>query len=422
MATSPPVTDPPTADPSVPEDGDRHHWPSDLRLLLGEDAAGLVGAAAHGAGAELRSWAPRQVTHQPGSSTVVQYRAELAWPDREPTSDTIVAATGRRIPEGADVLDDGTTRVAVWRWPLDPGLPGVARAIDRDRVAALLDDLGVDGRSLQLRLRAYRPGRRAVVEATGRQGRLFLKVVRPSKVEGLHRLHRDLSSHLPVPDSLGWTDDGVVVLPAVPGTTLRELLRSGSSEVPAPADIDGLLDRLPPSLLAGTPRQGLVEAAAHHGGVVAATLPSAAGQVHDLLGRLAALDLPQHPLVPVHGDLYEAQVLVERGRVSGLLDVDTAGAGHRIDDLANLLAHLSVLGLVSAHPKPVKRYGAAVLAHAEARFDRADLRARVAAGIVGLATGPFRVLEARWEANTRRRLELAAEWLDGSAGAPAPGG
>jgi hypothetical protein len=392
---------------------ERERWPSDLRLLLGEDAAGIVATAAAGAGAELRNWAPRQVTHQPGSSTVVQYRAELAWPDREPTNETIVAATGRRIPEGADVLDDGTTRVAVWRWPHDPGLPGVAAAIDRHRVARLLDDLGVDGGAVQLRLRAYRPGRRAVVEATGRRGRLFLKVVRTPKVEALHRLHRELASHLPVPDSLGWTDDGVLVLPAAPGTTLRELLRSGASDVPAPATIDVLLDRLPASLLAGTARQGLVAAATHHGGVVAATLPSAAGQVDDLLGRLDALDLPEHPVVPVHGDLYEAQLLVDRGRISGLLDVDTAGAGHRIDDLANLLAHLSVLGLVSTHPKPIKRYGAAVLAHAESRFDRADLRARIAAGIVGLATGPFRVLEPRWRANTRRRLDLAAVWLDG---------
>jgi len=391
---------------------DAERWPAELKLLLGDEAGGIVGAAAAGAGADLLRWSPRQVTHQPGSSTVVQYRAELAWPDREPTSETIVAATGRRIPKGADVLDDGTTKVAVWRWPIDPSLPGLAVAIDRDRVARLLDDLGVDGGSVQLRVRAYRPGRRAVVEATGRRGRLFLKVLRPEKVEALHDAHRSLARHLPVPDSLGWTDDGIVVLPAVPGQTMRDLLKSAKATLPPPEAIDALLDRLPADLTAGPLRRDMIASAAHHGGVVAATLPSASGQVDDVLGRMHDVEVADHPVVPVHGDLYEAQLLVQGGRFSGLLDVDTAGAGHRVDDIANLLAHLSVLGLVSAHPKPIKRYGAAVLAHAERRYDRTDLRARVAAAVIGLSTGPFRVLEAHWPQNTLRRLELAAAWLD----------
>ncbi|WP_341854822.1 hypothetical protein [Brachybacterium sp. GPGPB12] len=45
----------------------------------------------------------------------------------------------------------------------------------------------------------------------------------------------------------------------------------------------------------------------------------------------------------VHGDFYEAQVFVQDGRVVGLLDIDTVGPGRRADDLACLLAHLSVL-------------------------------------------------------------------------------
>jgi hypothetical protein len=118
-------------------------------------------------------------------------------------------------------------------------------------------------------------------------------------------------------------------------------------------------------------------------------------------------------VVPVHGDLYEAQLLVAGGRFSGLLDVDTAGAGLRADDWANLVAHLSVLTLVTQQTKAIRRYGREVLAHAESVHDPADLRARVAAAVVGLATGPFRVLERTWPANTLRRLELATEWLDG---------
>ena len=391
-------------------------WPAELRLLLGEDAGGILGVAAEIAGGELRSWRARQVTHQPGSSTVVQYRAEIAWPDGKATAETVVAATGTRIPEGAAVLDDGTTKVAVWRWPVDPSLPGLTAALDRERVRGLLDDLGVGGRTMQLRVRAYRPGRRAVVEATGRSGRLFLKVVRPSTVQALHRTHRSLAASLPVPDSLGWTDDGILVLPGLAGRTLRELLRSERSQLPRPASIEALLDRLPAELRAGPRRRDLLTAAGHHATVIASVLPSLQGRLEGVLADLHRGNPAAHDLVAVHGDLYEAQLLVDRGRLSGLLDVDTAGAGYRVEDLANLCAHLSVLALDSDRPKVIKRYGAALIAHAEARFDRPDLRARIAAAVIGLAGGPFRVLEARWPRATARRVDLAAEWLAGAQG------
>jgi len=393
---------------------DQRLWPDELRLLLGDGAGEVLGVAVAAAGGELRSWRPRQVTHQPAQSTVVQYRAEVAWPDHTVTSETIVAATGSRLPAGAAVLDDGTTKVGLWRWPGDPSLPGLAGALDRDRVGRLLDDLGVDGGTLQLRVRAYRPGRRAVVEATGRRGRLFLKVVRPEAVEALHRTHRALAASLPVPDSLGWSEDGVLVLPGLPGRTIRELLRSGHSQLPAPASIGALLNRLPGSLTTGPLRRDHRTSAEHHARVITSVLPSLQGRLDALLADLHDREPADHEVVAVHGDLYEAQILVERGRVVGLLDVDTAGPGHRVDDIANLCAHLSVLALMSEHPKVIRRYGAAVLAHAETTFDRADLRARIAAAVVGLATGPFRVLEPAWPQNTLRRVALAAEWLGGA--------
>jgi hypothetical protein len=390
----------------------------DLALLLGNDAAGLLAAVAEAAGGHLESWRPRQVNHQPRRSTVVQYRADVRWGGGRTTSETFVAATGDRIPpSGAAVFDDGTTRVAVWRWPSDPFLPGLSDALDGRRVAGLLDEVGVDGGALQLRTRAYRPGRRAVIEATGRRGRLFLKVVRPHRAETLHERHRLLSARLPVPDSLGWRNDGVVVLAAVRGRTLREALRSSDTPVPPPDAVTALLDRLPPELAGEQPRADLVSSAEHHAAVIAATVPVARQRVDDVLGvlRVIAGDSP-FSVEAAHGDLYESQLLVERGRISGLLDVDTAGAGLRIDDLANFCAHLSVLAQVSDRSKAVKRYGAALLTHAEEHHDRVELRRRIAAAVVGLATGPFRVLEANWEQNTLRRLDLAAEWLETARG------
>lgn len=387
-------------------------WPAELQLLVGPDAGELLTAVAGAAGAHLARWGARQVNHQPGRSTVVQYGADLRHADGTTTNETFVAATGLKVPEGAAaILDDGTTRAAVWRWTADPVLPGLAAALDPVRVGALLDDMGVGGGPVSIRVRAYRPGRRAVVEVTGGRGRLFLKVLRPAKAEALHDVHRELARALPVPDSLGWTDDGVVVLTAVPGHTLREAMRSNQPPPPGPEQVVALLDRLPASLADRPERRDLVGAAEHHARVIAATVPAVREQVEALIDDLRPERGDAGPVVPVHGDVYEAQILCRAGRVTGLLDVDTAGAGRRIDELANFCAHLSVLALDSDRSKLVKRYGAAVLAEGERHHDRDELRRRIAAAVLSLSTGPFRVLEPHWSARTARRLDLAAEWL-----------
>ena len=392
---------------------DDEAWPNELRLLLGPKAGGLLTAVANTAGGELGSWRPRQVNYQPHRSTVVQYRAAMRWPSGQATSETFVAATGDSLPaHGAAVFEDGSARVAVWRWPNDPFLPGLADALDPNKVASLLEDLGSDGGAVQLRTRAYRPGRRAVIEATGRRGRLFLKVVRPAKAEALHQLHRSLAPHVPVPASLGWTNPGVVVLAARPGLTLRQALRSSQQPPPPPQVIVGLLDRLPAHLAGQSPPRDLLSSIEHHAQVIAATVPSARGPLETLLGSLRSCISPDPSKVTaVHGDLYEGQLLVDGSRITGLLDIDTAGAGLRVDDLANFCAHLSVLALVTDRPKRVKRYGADLLGYAERHHQPSELRPRIAAAVLSLATGPFRVLEPEWAHNTLRRLELASEWL-----------
>jgi hypothetical protein len=389
-------------------------WPPELRLLLGPDAAGLLAAAAGTAGGALVSMRPRQVNHQPGRSTVVQYRTMIRWPwAAEPKSETYVAATGDRIPpEGAALFDDGSTKVAVWRWPRDPYLPGLAQALNPTRVAALLDDLGIDGGSVNLRTRAYRPGRRAVVEATGRRGRLFLKLLRPDRAEKLHDRHRQLSSTLPVPQSLGWTNDGIIVLTALPGETLRTSFRSSHSVPLRPGAIGALLDRLPSELAQEPARRDLLLSAQQHAKTIASTLPESVGRLETLMDMLQSGPAEDPgPLTAVHGDLYEAQLLVDRGRITGLLDVDTSGAGYRVEDLANFCAHLSVLAQMSDRSRRIKRLGADLLDYAESNHPRSVIRRRIAAGVIGLATGPFRVMEADWVRNTKRRLDLAAEWL-----------
>lgn len=398
--------------------GEFDRWPADLRLLLGNDAAEMLAEFFVRSGGVVIAHQVKQVSHRPDRSTTVTYRVDVEWSSGRRSDETVIAMTGAVLPVGAIELSNGPTSVAMWRWQDDPLLPGLSSALDPALVGKLFDDLGVGGGVRELRVRAYRPGRRAVVEATGERGRVFLKVVRPHAVRRLHELHRSMAGLLPVPDSAGWSDDGILVLPAVPGTTLREALRSPHGDLPEPAAIDRLLDALPLDLEAGTPSRDWFDRARHHERVIRETVPSAADRVSALVERLAAHhDATRgigHDIVAVHGDLYEAQLIVDGSTITGLLDVDTAGAGHRIDDVANFCAHLSVLATVTRPSDRIRSFGADLLAFAETRFERRDVRARVAAATLGLATGPFRVLEPGWEANTGRRLALADQWLASS--------
>jgi hypothetical protein len=102
--------------------------------------------------------------------------------------------------------------------------------------------------------------------------------------------------------------------------------------------------------------------------------------------------------------------LVDAGTVVGLLDVDTAGRGARIDDCATLLAHLVLLEHVLPRPGTVVHYRRDVEAALLRRWPAGQLRPRVAAVLLGLATGPFRVQQTGWPSRTDERLALAEAW------------
>jgi hypothetical protein len=397
----------------TPDDGagDAGRQAHDLALLTGVDAPGMLAAALATADAELLSCRARQVMHQPGRETTVSYWARVRWPDGRVTDETLAASTGDQV-ECPIVVTDGPDRVAVWRFPHDPDLPGLAAACDEAAVAGLLEDLGLGRGPLRLRTRAYRPRRRAVIEATGPRGRLFIKVVRTDRVQALHDRHRLLVGHgLPAPQSLGWTPTGILVLQALPGRTLRRALRSRATPVPSGEDVIALLDRLPSELAHGAPRRSWIDKAPHYAAVIAAALPEEAERTARLADALTAGSGPT-PIVPVHGDFYENQILVDGGRICGLLDVDTAGPGERADDLACLLGHLSVLTQMEPdRAAAVNRLGARYLAAFDGVMAPAELRHRVAAVVLSLATGSHRVQEPGWPATTRRRLDLAENWL-----------
>jgi hypothetical protein len=220
-----------------------------------------------------------------------------------------------------------------------------------------------------------------------------------------------IASQVPAPHSLGWTDDGLLVLQALPGPTLREAIRAGTGPVPSGESILDLLDRLPAGLATGPKRPSWLDRVEHHAAVVAAIMPAEAHRVGRIADAIRA-EAGTGPTVAVHGDFYESQLLVDGSAISGLLDIDGAGPGDRLDDLGCLLGHLSVLATIDRQRSGrINAVGAEYLAAFQHTVDRADLRYRTAAVVVSLIAGPHRVQDPTWPATTRRLVDLADRWL-----------
>lgn len=388
----------------------------DLVLLTGPDAVDLLNAALATSDEQLVSWRVRQVDHRPGSGTTVAYDVTVDGPSgpREQLLAASTAPATAALPDGVLQLSDGTTTATVWRCPLDPGLPGLAAAMDPVAVVELLRSYGVPASEVVLRLRTYRPRRRAVVEVTAPGCRVFLKVLRPHAAEALHNRHRLLvDAGLPAPRSLGWREDGLLVLQALDGQTMRSRLRSPGDPLPSGAVLLDLLRQLPAEVCALPRRRSWTDVVEHYAAVLASVLPAEAERCRVLAARIRAQAVDPGQDEPTHGDFYETQLLLTGDRVTGLLDVDTLGPGRRADDLACLLAHVSVLAQMEpAHRATSHATGAAWLAEFERHTDLVDLRARVAGVVLSLATGPHRVQEYQWQQATRDRLTLAEQWLD----------
>ena len=383
-----------------------------MPAMLGEESLDLLGAAVAAVGARAISSRPVQVTWRPRHHLTVSYDVQVAWSKHQRTTERFVASTGRDLPEGAVILASGESRVAVWRMTGDPELPGLAVAMDPERLRELLDVLGAPGGAVSPRLLAYRPGRRAVVELTGKGMRLFIKVVPPREVPALQERHAIMAAALPVPMSHGWSSEyGLVVLRALSGNTLRTALQNKKDRLPDPAALSDLLGRMP-EVPDGRSAASPVKAAVQHAELVGSILPELRERLDGLLDVVTAGG-PSFPTVPVHGDFHEAQVLSKDGAITGLLDVDTAGSGQRIDDWANFLGHLAVYEQSAARGvrDRIARFARRVHSHAETETEApSELRRRVAAVIIGMATGPFRAQTQTWPLDTRNRIALAERW------------
>ncbi len=384
-----------------------------LSVLLGPSAGDILDTVLIEAGGRCESARATQVRYVPSKSVTAQYAVNVRWAHGKTTAETLVATSGIAVPAGTPLLEADDITVAVWRYPHDPFLPGLDAAADQNRVRRLLGDLGAPTDAVRLRRRAYRPGRRAVIEAVSPRARMFLKIVRPDQAAALQTKHSSMAGHVPVPHSYGWSKElGLVAMQAMPGKTLRKALESGSRRLPSGSQLVAILDSFPNPPATPSPVPGPVSRAADHARLLKAVTPDLAGRVDAVLDALQTVD--DEPSTAVHGDFHASQILTKGTSVVGLIDVDTAGLGSRSDDLAGLIGHLSTLSLASSARRNIDGYGTAIIADLDRVTEPASLRLRTAAVILGLATGPFRVQEPNWPAETERRIALAERWIESS--------
>ncbi len=396
-----------------------------LALLLGAGARGIVGAGVRAAGGDLATLHRREVLYKPGRRAVVRYAATVRWAGGLAVPETLVAIVDADGPTaGTLVVSAGDLVVGLLRYPEDPALPGLRSAVSATSMAARFD---VAAEDLGLAVRTYRPGRRAVVRVrvTGQGGgphgfERYLKIVPPAELQGLADRMALLDGHLPVPEVVGvWPEAGTIVLTAIAGRTIRDVLLAGDraavDALPDGGAILELLERLPPPGAgqggsAGHVSRGPLARTAGHAGLLSAVMPDERDRLEALVERIG-MPGGTGRVVTTHGDLHEAQLLVEGSRVVGVLDVDGAGPGRRVHDLATMLGHLVALGdAVPRRRAAIDRWRVRLEPAFEDAVDPAELRRTTAAALVGLATGPFRVQAPAWRRQVRRRIASAEAW------------
>lgn len=392
-------------------------WTASLRdqdlpavaALLTDGTPGPLEAIAQTTGGSLVAHELTNVTWWPGRSCTVQWTARIDGGRLDGVGEFV--ATTLEGPEGALRVGDGTHDVTVWKVPHDPFLPALERVLEPGVAAKLVSSLDGELASATTRLRAYRPGRRAVVEVQGEGShRVFLKLVKPRRLEGLRRRHEELSQHLPVPEPLAVERDlGLLVMPTMRGRTLREVLEDPEATLPAPEVVVALPEQLP-ELSKMAEVTSSITAAARMAELLTRLLPAQQERIASLLERIGPEDVTER--VVAHGDYHEAQLLVADGAIVSLLDVDTVGWGRPGDDASVMLAHLTLWSAMSSQPERVRAYAVELQQLWDDKLDAADLRRRVAARLMGLAVGPFRAQAPDWPVQVSWRLDLAESWLD----------
>jgi hypothetical protein len=279
----------------------------------------------------------------------------------------------RRLVFVEDSIRDGSYRgvfripahgtdaaVTVWVYPDDPGLAPLRSLVEPRSVSKTLERLGIALEVVSTEVISYRPTRRAVVRADTPTGHVYLKVVEADKAAAIAERHKYFrSSALPVPRVLGWSPDGIVVLSELFGVEAQSVVSQIEKQ-------DAFLDQIEflTSLLADVPafntaRASLFERVDWYVERLVSRMPDHRDRITRLGEEIVRCGSEGRRYdfrpVTVHGDLHLGQLFVDPqnpSSVTGVLDIDTAGAGDPADDAAAFYAHLIALSEVTAASDP----------------------------------------------------------------------
>lgn len=264
----------------------------------------------------------------------------------------------------------------IWRHPADPHIPALAPAAFGHSAQALLARLGVTV-SGGIEMIAYRPGRRAVLRLETTTEDVWIKVVRPGRIDRLVRAHLACAdAGLPVPTLRGWSPEGLLVLGSAVGTP--------AADVPWTADelldhVAALRERIA-AVAWEAPAKSIVDRLDWYAGHAEGSSDAlrVVARVRDLLGRV-----PTRSRTIVHGDLHFGQLFLDETGISGLIDVDTFGVGAPAEDPAAFVAHAVASARLSAPDDRARVWHLAD--RALERWDADDVRAFTAVHLLGHA-------------------------------------
>ena len=394
-----------------------------VQHLVGKQAVDVLRLPVEAAGGRIEDVRPVHVQFRPGSDVIVRYSAQISWDGQPSVRETLVASsTAWGVHPGTVVItadtSDGPIEVGVWRWPFDPALRGLGAVVSAESVGSLLD---LDPRHLVVDIVAYRPTERAVIRVSStvvdghgdpsEHVHAYIKVVEPSTVRSIADRHGCLLAAGVAVPAVNTIDEanGLLVLEPLRGPTLRQLVKGAPGAWPTTDEFDRLADSFAAADLAGGSVPSKLTDGALHAHMLASVLSLPAQR-----SRLEALAtiFEQTPIPPadsiIHGDLHEAQLIIVDGMIRGVLDIDDAGPGAAIDDRANLIARLLYRTVVAdMDTTTIVTYADMVRSESTRRFDAHQLDVHIAACLIGLATGPFRLQAPGWERNVTDLVECA---------------
>jgi aminoglycoside phosphotransferase len=398
--------------------------------LAGPRARPMLQAALDAVGGQLGTLRTSQVQYRPGSDVVSRYEATVSWHGAPAVRETLLASTTTggaptgTLPVTADI-GGIEVEVGVWRWPFDPHLPALGSVVTPVHAA---ERFGLDAPPA-LEVVAYRPTERAVVRVATPSGRLmYAKVLRPGAVGPLVDRHRALAAAgVPVPAVLDHDDHaGWLLMEALEGDTLRTRLKQSRPPWLPPDELARVLRELRGADVGSVEARNRATDALGHAAmlreVVGAECRAQLDRICDHVDRVITSSADR-PNTTVHGDLYEAQLVVGGDVVTGVLDIDDAGVGDPLTDMATMVAHLTYRSITTADEsrrREVAAYASCVRHRfqddVEAGFglDRRCLDELTGAVMVGLATGPFRVQQRGWRHDVARVLHRAELLLSGT--------